>query len=684
VTDTDTQEIGLASDPPRAGGWRDIPYELAQSIPAIVVIALIVLWSEHDGGFDEDTWYWGALALLVIVAAGLLGAFGRVRALSRPVKIALAGFVVYTLWSYASIAWARYPGAALSGSNKTLLYLLLFCSLALMRWTPRRLLWALVAYALGIGAIALLMLVQMAIGKGDGTFFVEARLNSPTGYFNSSAALFMMLALVSVGLSVRRELPALLRGLLLALSLAGLELALLAESRGWLFTLPVVLVLALWVSRDRLALACASIPPIIGLLAVLHRLLDVYTAGEIFPPNQHALITAAERAGRAGLFACAVVFVIGSAAAMLAPVLIRRRPSSGQRVAIGWAVAVIAVFGCLVAADVATHQRPLHELKVQWSGFTHPARAEHGGGTSHFGAVGTQRYDAWRVAWDAFVAHPLGGLGQDNFADYYEVHGHTGVSLAWTHSLEMRMLAHTGIVGTLAFLVFIIGSLIAAIRTRMRGDPLARAVAAVALLPLIVWLVQGSIDWFWEMPALTGPALGFLAAAGALGAPSAPLVRPSPGRVRVYAGLGVATFAVIAVVLIFPYLSVREMSIGADLRATNPDAALTAFRRAGSLNPLNADPGRFAGTFALQQGRWSDARHFFDQATTRQPGGWLPWFGAGLAASELGDRRAARHDFKVAMTLEHDQPVIRLAYRRLHSRHPLTAQQGLDGLVFGA
>jgi hypothetical protein len=657
--------------------------------PAVAVLALIVLWSEHDGGFDQDTWYWGALVLLVLLAAAMLGLFGRLRRPSGPIAIALGGFVVYTLWSYASMAWASYPGGALSGSNRTLLYLLLFTLFALMRWTPRRVQAALVAYALGVGAIAVLMLFQMAIGKGDASFFPQGRLNSPTGYFNSDAALFMMLTLVSVGLSVRRELPSLLRGLMLALSLAGLALSLLAESRGWLFTLPLVLLLAVWVSSDRLAVVGAAVPPTIGLVVVLHRLLEVYTAGNVAHPVQRTVIVAAQHAGRAVLFACAVVFVVGSVAAMLAPLFVKNRPRGRQRTALGWTLTAVAVVACLAGAEAATGGHPIHELKVQWTGFTHPARPENNGASSHFATVGTQRYDAWRVAWEAFLAHPIGGLGQDNFADYYASRGRTGVQLEWTHSLEMRLLAHTGIVGTLAFLVFIVGALIGAIRTRRRGDPLARAMAGIALTPLIVWFVHGSLDWFWEIPALTGPAFAFLAAVGALSTPEdaveaahEPAAADSPRR-RIWAarGVGACAVAAAAVVLVLPYLSVREMSIGTDVRATDPDAALAAFRRAASLNPLNADPGRFGGTLALQLGRWQEARHLYGQAIAREPDGWLPWLGSGLAASELGDRRTARHDFTVARSLENAQPVIGVALKRVDSRHPLTPQSAFRMFV---
>ncbi len=82
-----------------------------------------------------------------------------------------------------------------------------------------------------------------------------------------------------------------------------------------------------------------------------------------------------------------------------------------------------------------------------------------------------------------------------------------GAEAARTHR-DRRVLAVRGVPGG---------------RDRRRAEGPARRgleamVAGAALLPLVVWLIHGSIDWFWEIPALTGPALGCLAMACALGA----------------------------------------------------------------------------------------------------------------------------------------------------------------------
>src|SRR5689334_10718266 len=136
----------------RTRSWRDG----VAAAPLIAVLLLLILWAAHDGGYDEDTWYWGALILLALVAMVVGGLFGPLRQLGTATKVALGAFALYVVWSYASIAWAAYRGDALSGSNKALLYLMVFALCALSRWTPRRALWMTTAYTVAVGAVGAL------------------------------------------------------------------------------------------------------------------------------------------------------------------------------------------------------------------------------------------------------------------------------------------------------------------------------------------------------------------------------------------------------------------------------------------------------------------------------------------------------------------------------------------------
>jgi hypothetical protein len=646
-------------------------------IPGLVVVALMLVWAVHNGGYDADTWYWGALFMLGLLAAIVLARGVRAIRLSRPAVVALVGFTLYVAWSYLSIAWATSPGDALTGSNRALLYLLVFAALLVLPWTSRGALIALLTFVIGVGVIAVVLLVRLASADHVQALVVDGRLASPTGYANATAALFTIEAITAVALAARRDLPALLRGTLIGFACAGLQLAVIVQSRAWLVTLPLVAIAVIVLMPDRLRVMAAAVVPVAVTVADVHRLLPLYQA-----TGGAALDHAAMRAGHPALLLCALGFLVGTLIAWGESLLPPVRPSAARRRALG-AVAVALACGAVIAGGLAvTHGHPGSFISRQLHGFTHDGGVHSG---SHFTDVGSGRYDFWRVSLDAFLAHPVGGLGQDNFAEYYVHRRRTGEEPAWTHSLELRLLAHTGAVGAALFAVFLIAAIAAAIRARRRPGVDA-AIVGAALLPLVVWLIHGSVDWFWEMPALTGPALGFLAVAAALDAPATAPASPSDGgaprrRVRgvaiVGAAVGVLALVAAVVALGFPYLAVRETSVATDASHTDPLKSLADLRTAANLNPVSADPDRLAGTIALESGHLDVASERFAQAISRDPGGWYAWFGAGLAASANGDKSAARHNFAVAASINPAQPVVQRAISDLDAGHPLAPAAAL-------
>ena len=653
-------------------------------IPGAIVVGLMIVWAIHDGGYDADTWYWGALLALATLAVVVVAGAARAEGLPRAALIAIGCFAAYVAWSYLSITWAASPGDALQGSNRALLYLIVFTLMVALPWTPEAALAALVAFTLAVGAIAVVILLRFASADQVSQLLLDGRLAAPTGYFNASVALFSLDAFLGIALAARRELPGLLRGTLIGVACAGLQLAVVGQSRGWLFTLPLVAVVSIAVLSDRLRVVAAAILPIAAAVIPVHRLLGVYNA----PAGSATQAHAATRAGKAGLILSAAAMVLATLV-VWAESLIRPRPlSRRRRLQVGAVVTALAIGVGAAGAAAATHGDPIHFLVRQWNGFSHPPSAA--GSGSHFATVGSGRYDFWRVALHAALTHPIGGLGQDNFADYYVLHRRTTEEPAWTHSLELRLLAHTGFVGAALFAAFVVAAIAAALRTRRRADSeLTRALAGVAMLPVVGWLIYGSVDWFWEMPALSGPALGFLGVAVALSrtavsGPSEDRAETAPRRpARILAGtiLGGAALIAAAVVLGLPYLSVREVSTASDVAARNPTTALSDLSKAADLNPLSADPGRLGGTIALRHGLFDEAEHRFRQAIDREPGGWYAWLGAGLAASALGDNVQAQHDFEVAARIDKDQPAVHEALARVNTTHPLTPAEAFKLLV---
>lgn len=700
-------------------------------VPALAVVALLLYWAAAGGGYPPTTWLPSGLAVLGLLVATLAGlGLGRVR-LPRSLAIALALLGGYVAFSYLSILWAASPGDALEGSNRALLYLLLFALFAVLPWRVWSALTTLTAFALGIGAIALVTLVRLTDAEAVPGLFTDARLDAPLGYVNGSAALLLAATVLSVALAARRELPSPLRGVLLAGAAAALQLSVLCESRGWLFSLPVVLILMLALVPGRVRLVLWMLPPLAGTALALPALLDVFAradAAENPAAGRRALVEAAGQAADVALLVCAGVLLAGMALATLDR---RVRISARVERAAGRGGAAIAIASALAAVVVGlamTDGRPWQPVGEYWERSSGYQASDPG--SSRFVAVGSNRPDFWRVSLEAFAERPIGGLGQDNWGAYYLRERESSEQPRWTHSLELRLLAHTGAIGTLLFAGFLLAAVTAAVRGptgRRRAGRLRSAVGATALLPLVVWLVHGSVDWFWEIPALSGPALAFLALGGATMAgrgrgdlaagegASAPAARaaeasaPAAGRAdasarrrtaqgapaeaaaalqpglrgpwRVVAAGGLGALALVAALaLALPYLAAREVVTAGREWHTQPASAFARLERAERLNPLSARPALVAGVIALELGRARLAEARFGDALARDGGDWFAHFGRGIAASARADRAAARADFERARGLDPGEELVRDALERLDTVRPLTAREAFERL----
>jgi tetratricopeptide (TPR) repeat protein len=643
-------------------------------VPALLVVALFLYWVADDGGYEPATWEPPVLLVLGLLAAVVAGmGFDRLR-LSRAGAIALAAFGAYVAWSYLSIVWAAAPGAALTGANRALLYLLLFTLFALLPWRTWSGRVALSAFALAIGALGLVVLVRLG-GDGAAAMFNDGRLVYPLDYVNGTAALFTMGAVVSIALASRRGLPMALRALLLGLGTAALEVSVLCASRGWLFALPVIVLLTIAVVPGRVRLILWMLPPLAGTLVALSALLDVFERADAAATEaaaRTALLDAAAHAAPIALAVCAAAAAIGMLLAFAdRRVTVSEELSRGASTALA-ALAALAVVAGVVAGLAATDGRPDRTIADYWDRSQTYEAAEPG--QSRFAVAGSNRPDFWRVAADATRSQPILGLGQDNWGDYYLRHRRSTEQPRWTHSLQLRLLAHTGIVGLLLFGGFLVAACVAALRGGGGERSPGSEVRTLALLPLIVWAIHGSVDWFWEFPALSGPAFAFLGLAVAAGDEGMALTLPRRGRIAVAVLAGVlGVIAALAVAL--PYLSDREERAASKGWRADPAAALDRLDRAASLNPLNSGPPLNSGVITLQLGRYAQSRNHLNEAIERDPGNWFLPFVRGLAESEAGDRAAARADYRRARRLDPKGELVGLALTRLRREDPLTAAE---------
>ena len=114
---------------------------------------------------------------------------------------------------------------------------------------------------------------------------------------------------------------------------------------------------------------------------------------------------------------------------------------------------------------------------------------------------------------DAFARKPLTGLGAGGFRTEWLRQRRIGEAVRDTHSIEVEMAAELGLVGLGAFMLMITGAGIAA-RRALRGAP---GLAAGPCAASLVWLLHASIDWDWQLPAVTLPAIALVGALMVLG-----------------------------------------------------------------------------------------------------------------------------------------------------------------------
>src|SRR6202000_3427322 len=158
--------------------------------------------------------------------------------------------------------WAGAPGEALEGSDRTLLYLLVFALFA--AWPQRALPAAglLLVWTLSLTGLALFVVVHLdgASQSGLQALLPGGRLVFPSGYANANAAEWLIAMWPAFPLARERRLPWALRGLLAGGAVLLAEVALLSQSRGSLFATPVMLVLVFALLPGRVRTFVAMIP----------------------------------------------------------------------------------------------------------------------------------------------------------------------------------------------------------------------------------------------------------------------------------------------------------------------------------------------------------------------------------------------------------------------------------------
>jgi O-Antigen ligase len=645
-------------------------------MPALAAVALFIVWATDQAGYPVTHWAPGGLIVL-----GLLGiALGvvRLRIVDIPatVKIAIGCLAAYTAWSFLSILWAAVPGDAWEGANRTLLYLLVFALFAL--WRQRGVSAALLlgAWTLGMIGLAIFVMLHLDSASSLSALFNEGRLRYPSGYENASAATWAMVAWPALLLAASDRIPWPVRGALAGGAVLLADLALLSQSRGSLYATPVILILVFALVPGRLRTFVVLVPIAIGIGVIAPGVLRVGKRLVHGGNAQAALHHATTAAFLAAL-------LVGLVVAIAAAIEHRRSFSAtaAARVHRGVAALAIATLLAVVAGGWAVSGNPVARARHAWDTFKSPrGYAANASGNRLTSGLGSQRYDFYRVALNEFVAHPLVGIGADNFQQQYLVHGRSDVTPHYPHSIELRTLVQTGVVGALLALVGLGAALVAAARGLRGPDPLGRAVVAAALGGFAYWLVHGSFDWFFEFAGLGAPAFALLGLACALAPRTVTSGRAlgwqwTGGFRRLGIGVGALAAVTAALSLAAPWLSQLQVQSAARVWTKAPRTAYTRLNDAARLNPLSDEAYLVAGSIALRFGDLARADHEFALALRRTPGDAYATLERGAIASTQNNRHEALVLLERAARLNPRDPLTRQALRLAREGKRVSVQE---------
>ena len=208
-----------------------------------------------------------------------------------------------------------------------------------------------------------------------------------------------------------------------------------------------------------------------------------------------AALDAAAREGRRLALVIVALTAVEAGIALAAP-----RLRVGRRVRI----AVAAVLGVVVLAGLVA---ALARVGSPVAAFRTPVPATDADlGRRLFSASGNGRSDYWRIALEQAADEPLLGGGAGSYERRWLRDRPTAFSARDAHSVYLETLAELGPLG-LGLLLAALGIPLVAL-ARARRDPLAVTAGSA----YAAFLVHAALDWDWEVPAVTVPALGLAGA----------------------------------------------------------------------------------------------------------------------------------------------------------------------------
>jgi hypothetical protein len=472
----------------------------ALALATVVLLGGPVVLALYRGGFyDGPRSAATLLAWAMVLFMALAGPLPLPRA--RSGWVAVAGLAGMAAWSAVSMAWAPLAGPVVDNVQRLLLYLgVLLASVGLLRHrTAARAL----EPALGLGAAftityGLSERLLPGIIEFESSFAGTGRLELPITYYNAQGLLAAMGLILSVRVAGDESRPSRLRsGMAAACVPLGVGVY-LSYSRGALAVAVLGLIILLAAAPSWSQLRATVVGVLAGVVA---------SASAAALPGVASVDGSAGALQRDGAIMLAILVAVMAVAALVTArlaawesrgTLRAGRLGVAQRLPAVAAIAVLLCVAGLVGGGL-----------LESAGDSEKAGAT----PSRLASLSSLRYEYWGAGMRAFAAEPITGHGSGSFRVVWRSERRINVGVTDVHSLVLEQAVELGLVGVLLLGLFLGGTGVAGARALSNGAPVAAGAGAA----VVAWLLHASIDWDWQMPAVTLPAIilagGLIAAA---------------------------------------------------------------------------------------------------------------------------------------------------------------------------
>jgi len=621
-------------------------------VVALVAVCAYAVFAHGAVGLPEEPRLQIAVAFVAIGAAvGWL--FSRTLRLSTPAEAwvgvgLLAGFAV---WCGVTLLWSVAPERTWAQLNRGVAYtLVVVLAIAVASSTPRAIAriaygWLAVALACALYALAGKIIPGVEVlGLSFDHTAIASRLRAPLEYWNALALVAVLAVPIALRLATdeRRHaawrlfgITALFvliivlgmtysRGGVLAAMAAIAVVTLLGEARlrglaalavTLVFTIPV-----LGLSFSRPALKGINIP-------LDERVSDGIILGLVMVGSLVGLLLAAW-----GLLRWEERAVWGEERTRLV--------WRGLRATVG--VVFLLMLGGIVTAEGG----PSGWGDRAWEKFTQVSEDKVSDPARIVSSNSGNRWVWWEEAAGAWWDKPLQGWGAGSFAVTHKIYRQHELGVVQPHCMPLQYLAETGVVGALLILGalgFLFFAALDRVREMGRRSDREREIAVALFAGAVAWFVHSLVDWDWDIPGVTVPALLFLGLLvgrlpparrpGVFGAGTfAAVERPPDGAVGARGAalaLACVVLGLVIVSALLPALADRKASnavaVSTEAKEAELSDAAAEAELAARLDPTSIRPLLAAAAIAQGRGRLVDARRYLLQAADRQPYSSAVW-----------------------------------------------------------